>query len=90
MPRRQRLKLNERDEIVATRAENHSGPGWSNQTVRVFVVDYLTQKLRSECIQGRDFDRNIRALFDVCVAADKAMAAAVERFVVRKEDASCR
>lgn len=64
--------------IVCAYAEVCSGPGWRNTPVWVITRDRVG-RLHEHCIQQDQQTPEMRALFSVSEAANRAMVAAVQR-----------
>lgn len=70
--------LSKHDTIVHAWAEYVSGPGWSNQIVRVVVCDG-NQKSRVETLQARECGPEVNALLEFSDLAHRQMTGAVMR-----------
>lgn len=71
-------KLGKYEHVVCAFAEHATGPGWANQPIWVIIQDG-DGKLRRECLQPEEQTPEMRTLFNVSVAANGAMTAAVRR-----------
>ena len=66
------------DTVIAVVPEYHSGPGWSNYTLRIVVMNE-SMKLRLEYLQPEEFSAEIQVLFRLGASAHEALHAAVGR-----------
>lgn len=79
------IKIGGREMITGIRCERHSGPGWSNRTVTVHIVNLDTNMWRSECLQPYEFTPVMHAMFHVESAAFEALRAEVEGLTMTVE-----
>ena len=71
------MNIKKGESIVIAWAESYSGPGWSNQLVRV-IIRSLDGGLREEAFQPQEQTNEMRVLFSISQAAASSMIHAVE------------
>ena len=72
------MKLNRDEKIISVVPECCGGPGWTNQVMWVHIVDYATNKYRSECLQWGDLTDTQRILFSLGVTMISQLLNSVE------------
>lgn len=82
-----KIILEPHDRIVAVVPERTRGPGWSNEIVRVYIHNSLTEEIWCEFLQPVDFSPGMHVLFDIGEATHRSLVGAVpvETMPVEKE-----
>lgn len=84
MSKKNKIVLDEFEEVTAVVPENCSGPGWSNSPIWVHIENHALNKHRTEVIQPHNQTQEMQILFRTCAEAHKSMLCAVRRHTERK------
>lgn len=79
------IPLKATETIRTVYAERVKGSGYTNNPIFAIIYDAATGRYREECIQPRDFNETLMAIFGVCVSAHEALMSAVGAYVVKEK-----